>query len=81
MLSCRELTEQTTNYLERQLTPWQRLQLRIHLALCHACRGYLHQTTQLMGMLKKLPKEEPPPQVTNTLLETFRKKTGPSSGH
>jgi predicted anti-sigma-YlaC factor YlaD len=74
MLSCRQLTEQSTDYLERHLGFWGRLRVRLHLFLCQHCRRYLKQIEQTIGMLKELPKELPPPGLTEIVLEAFRKE-------
>ncbi len=74
MLSCRQLTEQSTDYLERQLGLWGWLRVRFHLFLCQHCRRYLEQIEQTVGLLKDLPKELPPPGLMKTVVEAFRKK-------
>jgi predicted anti-sigma-YlaC factor YlaD len=74
MLSCRQLTEQSTDYLERHLGLWGRLRVRLHLFLCQHCRRYLKQIEQTIGMLKELPKELPPPGLMEIVLEAFRKE-------
>lgn len=43
MLNCQEVTEKASEYLDNAL-PWrQRLEIRLHLFLCHHCRRYLRQ--------------------------------------
>lgn len=43
MLRCRSILEQADAYLTSHLNVWQRLQFRVHLALCANCRRYLRQ--------------------------------------
>lgn len=82
MLSCRDLTEIATDYLERRLSLWARLQIRLHILLCNSCRRYLRQIRSMIGLLRCLPSEEPAPDVNQRLLERFRaQKTGPASDH
>ena len=38
MTSCRELTEQASDYLEHQLSRRRRLAIRLHLLICEGCR-------------------------------------------
>jgi predicted anti-sigma-YlaC factor YlaD len=74
MLSCRQLTEQSTDYLERHLGFWGRSRVRVHLFVCLHCRRYLKQIEQTVGMLKELPRERPSPSLTEAVLEAFRKE-------
>lgn len=73
MLSCKEVTERATAYLERDLSWWERLQMRLHLAMCAACRQYLAQMATTRRLLRRLGEtlrgEEP---VDATLRDAFR---------
>ncbi len=42
MLTCQQLIEFLTDYLDGQLPLTQRAAFEIHLALCRDCRSYLH---------------------------------------
>ena len=74
MITCRELTELVTDYLERRLGPWQRLRFQLHLGLCRHCRAYLRQMRATVDALGQLPLPEagPPPEVEADLLRRFR---------
>jgi anti-sigma factor RsiW len=74
MLSCRQLTEQASDYLERELGLRRRLQARFHLALCHHCRRYVAQIERTVATLRHLPKEPPLPEVAAAVLSALRKK-------
>jgi glutaredoxin 3 len=43
MLSCKELSEKASDYLDGELSPWGRMQIRLHMFLCEHCRRYLRQ--------------------------------------
>jgi glutaredoxin 3 len=43
MLSCKELSEKASDYLDGELSPWTRMEIRLHVFLCEHCRRYLHQ--------------------------------------
>ena len=53
MLSCREVTELLSEERDRQLKVSERVQLRLHLAMCQGCSnfkkqlGFLHDACQL----------------------------------
>jgi len=38
MISCKEATRLASLQLERKLSLWERLQLRLHVAICVGCR-------------------------------------------
>jgi predicted anti-sigma-YlaC factor YlaD len=72
MLSCKELTELATDYLEQDL-PWRdRLSVQVHLWMCRHCRRYLDQMRQAIGLLRRLPTEPAPPNLVEELLPQFR---------
>jgi predicted anti-sigma-YlaC factor YlaD len=72
MLTCRELTELVTNYLERRLSWRDRLQVELHLGMCRDCRAYLHQMRDTIRTLGELPPDPVRPDVRDKLLERFR---------
>jgi glutaredoxin 3 len=43
MLSCKELSEKASDYLDGELSPWSRVQIRLHVFMCNHCRRYMHQ--------------------------------------
>lgn len=72
MLTCRELTELITDYLEGRLPIMQRLRFRFHIAMCRPCLAYLRQMKIAIRTLGKLPEEGPPPAVREEFLRRFR---------
>ena len=72
MLSCKELTELATDYLEKDL-PWrERLRVQVHLWMCRYCRSYLDQMRKVVALLRRLPKEPVPPNLLEKLLPQYR---------
>ena len=43
MLSCRDITEQATEYLERSQPFWSRALFRLHLGMCRHCQEFVRQ--------------------------------------
>ncbi len=77
MLTCREIVELLTEYLEGRM-PWmQRLRFQLHLGMCVSCRRYLRQMRSTLKALGSMPDEPLPEQVEAELLLRFRtwKKT------
>lgn len=72
MLTCQELTEIITDYLERRLTPMQSISFQLHLGMCRHCREYLRQMKMTIRTLGMMPKLEVPENVQDELLKRFR---------
>ncbi len=72
MLTCQQLTELVTDYLEGRMSLLDRLRFQLHLGLCRHCRAYLDQMRQTLRLLGTLPPEQIPPEVRDALLERFR---------
>ena len=71
-LSCRELVELVTDYLEGALLEEERLRFEDHIARCGGCTIYLEQIRQTISLLGHLPEEALTPDAERELLEAFR---------
>ena len=74
-LTCHEVVEIVTDYLEGALTPDVEERVEAHLALCDGCARYLDQmrvTIRLTGMLTE---DQIPDEQKRELLEAFRSWT------
>jgi predicted anti-sigma-YlaC factor YlaD len=71
-LTCQELVELVTDYLEGDLAPSDRRRFDEHLATCPYCRIYLDQMRQTIRLLGHLPEEAIPPEALEALLARFR---------
>jgi anti-sigma factor RsiW len=71
-LSCRELVELVTDYLEGTLPEAERERFEEHLDRCDGCRTYLEQMRQTIAVLGRLPEEAVTPEAERVLLEAFR---------
>ncbi len=76
-MSCKELVELITEYLEGTLPPEDKARFEQHLAFCEWCRTYLEQMRLTIHSLGKLSEESIPENVMVGLVEVFRtwKKT------
>lgn len=72
MLSCQELTEVVTDYLEGRMRLLDRLRFRLHVGMCPHCRAYLKNQRALVRAIGHMPAEPIPPAVKDELLERFR---------
>ncbi len=71
MLSCREITELVTEYVEGRLPLHDRLRFGLHIGTCRHCRTYLRQTRLTARVLSRLPEPRLPQHVENGLLRRF----------
>jgi len=71
-LTCHELVELATDYLEDALTRVERARLEAHLDVCPGCREYLAQMRQTIGVLRGLPADSVDLQMRDRLLDVFR---------
>lgn len=60
-LTCKQATELVSQGLDRKLTGWERLKLKLHLAICDACSRFVRQTAFMRRALKRLAEEDEPP--------------------
>lgn len=76
MLSCKELTELVTDYLEERLSFMQRTRFQLHLGMCRHCRRYLRQMRLTVRTLGTLPEEPIAADVREELMKRFRSWKG-----
>jgi anti-sigma factor RsiW len=71
-MTCRELVEVVTGYLEGSLPADDRERLEAHLAECPYCEEYIAQMRETIEALGGLPAEPLDPRREAELLEAFR---------
>ena len=77
-LTCKEMVELVTDYLEGALAPEMRDRFNTHLTACDPCVVYVEQMRQTIAALGRLPEESISPRVIDTLTEHFRRwRSGP----
>jgi predicted anti-sigma-YlaC factor YlaD len=53
-LTCKQATALVSQRQDRKLTLWERCTLKLHLAICNACRNFVKQTEFMRRVLKRL---------------------------
>jgi anti-sigma factor RsiW len=71
-ITCQEVVELVTDYLENVLLPEMRQQLEEHIAECPGCETYLEQIRQTIGMLRQIGEKPASPETKQKLLQAFR---------
>jgi predicted anti-sigma-YlaC factor YlaD len=71
-LTCQELVELVTDYLERALPSAERARFEEHLAGCAGCQAYLEQMRDTISMLGRVTEESLAPGTREQLLDVFR---------
>jgi predicted anti-sigma-YlaC factor YlaD len=71
-LTCMELVEIVTNYLEGVMPPADVARFEEHLADCEGCTAYLDQMRTTIALTGRLREEDISPAAREELLAVFR---------
>jgi len=71
-LTCRELVELVTEYLEGALSPEGRVRFDEHIAECVDCTTHLNHMRQTLRVVGRLTKGSVSAEATDELLTAFR---------
>jgi anti-sigma factor RsiW len=71
-LTCKELVEVVTNYLEGRMPAEQRLLFEEHVAFCDWCQTYVEQMRATVRLTGTLSEEDIAPEARDGLLRVFR---------
>lgn len=72
-LTCKELVELVTDYIEESLPAGERRRFDAHLSTCPFCRIYLDQMRQTIQTLGRLPEETVSSDAVDALRAHFRR--------
>jgi anti-sigma factor RsiW len=71
-LTCKELVELVTDYLDGALSAADRTQFERHVRACAGCRAYLGQMRAIVRAAGRLAGIDLPPTARSPLLAAFR---------
>jgi anti-sigma factor RsiW len=71
-LTCKELVEVVTDYLEGRMPAAQRRRFEEHLAFCQGCQTYLEQLRETIRLTGTLMEDDLEPEARAALLGVFR---------
>ena len=73
-LTCRELVEVLTDYLEGALTAEERAEIERHIVICRGCSNYVEQFRSTIDLLGRVAGASPEPGMpAGAALAIFRK--------
>ena len=71
-VSCSEVVELVTDYLERSLPPAEAALFEQHLNFCDGCDWYVDQMRTTVAAVGRVREEDVPPEMRERLLTAFR---------
>ena len=71
MLSCKQITELITDYLEGRMGFGERMRFQVHVGMCKHCRAYLRQMKATVAAVGQLPDEPMPDDVRDEMRKRF----------
>lgn len=71
-MTCKELVELVTDYLEGTLPDEVRIRMERHLSGCDGCTKYIEQMRQTIRLTGQVREETPTSQQLDDLLQLFR---------
>ena len=71
-ITCKELTEALTDYLEGVMPPADRARFEAHLAICDGCVTYVEHMRQVIATVHELRADDVEATAPDDLLEAFR---------
>jgi len=71
-MTCKELVELITDYLEGALPLAERARFEAHLGRCDGCTNYLDQMRRTIALSGRLTEESIAPRAQEELLDVFQ---------
>ena len=71
-ISCQEVVELVTDYLDGAMSPADVARFDHHLSLCDGCVFYVNQIRMTIAAVGRIGEEDVPPAVRDDLVAAFR---------
>ena len=75
-ITCQEVVELVTDYLEGTLDDTTRVEIEAHLSLCPGCGEYLRQMRATLDAVGHVPLDSLSGEARDELLAAFRRSQG-----
>ena len=79
-LSCQQMVELVTEYLDGVMEPRRRARFEAHLAGCDGCTNYVEQFRTTVSVVGRLEVDDVPEPVMAELISAFRSWADDRSG-
>jgi predicted anti-sigma-YlaC factor YlaD len=73
-ISCQEVVEVVTDYLEDRMSPENVAIFEAHLAICDGCQWYVDQMRITIATVGRIEDAEVPDELRETVLAAFRNR-------
>ena len=74
MITCKDISETASDYLEGPMTTRRRLAYRLHLLMCKHCRRFIRQFHLTIGTIQRSnSKPEPDDSVIDDLVDQLKR--------
>jgi len=71
-ISCQEVVELVTDYLEGAMSPEHVERFEYHLSLCDGCVFYVDQIRMTIAAVGRIGDDDVPPEIRDDLVAAFR---------
>ena len=71
-ISCQEVVELVTDYLEGAMSPEDVARFDHHLSLCEGCVFYVDQIRMTIAAVGRIGDDDVPPEIRDDLVAAFR---------
>ena len=71
-ISCQQVVELVTDYLEGALSPEDVARFEQHLSLCEGCVFYVEQIRMTIAAVGRIGEQDVPPAIRDDLVAAFR---------
>jgi anti-sigma factor RsiW len=75
LITCQEVVEVVTDYLEGRMSPEDVAIFEAHLELCDGCKWYVEQMRITIAAVGRIDEADVPDEMRETLLTAFRSRT------
>ena len=76
VLTCRDVAEYATDYMDGALPLRTRLAVRLHLFVCRMCRAYLAQLRRTVSLLRGRGLAGPSPVIEGRIVQLAKQGQG-----
>lgn len=69
MLTCKEVADRASGLLDKELSTWEELKMRLHLLMCRGCARFVEQLRQTNRLAADAADKEGPSERVTSVAE------------